>query len=250
MSGTRYSFARQCLHAAVSSDGLKTLYGVRTIVSKRSGDPDKVLNCYPFCGEAGGGDVFIRYFSVGNQEGAHWGDPQAVLLRLNPADLLASETRDEFDGWITDCPMDETGIHMKPTREGVAYACVNFPYAEEGSIRLRVAGRPPKGTRLLLADSYLDRLSFLPSMQDDHAGALDGLFAELCPEAEGEWKLEWNRDRLLMTTAAGISELSLKDWRRGFNHLILLIEASDEVMDVTGFEMKAVAEGLKTGIEY
>ena len=250
MSGTRYSFARQCLHAAVSDDGLKTLRGVRAIVSKRADDPDRVLNCYPFCGLAGKEDVFIRFFSVDNREGARWSDPQAVLLRVNPDELVASEIRGGFDAWVTDCPMDETGIHMKPTKEGVAYACVNFPYAEEGSIRLRVAGRPPKGARLLLADSYLDRLGFLPSMQGDHAGALNGLFVELRPAEGGEWSLEWNRDRLLMTTAAGTSELSLKDWGRGFNHLILLFEGQDETLDVTGFEMKAAVEGLKTGIEY
>ena len=250
MSGTRYSFARQCLHAAVSDDGLKTLKGVRSIVCKRPGDPDRVLNCYPFCGEAGEGDVFIRFFSVENQEGAHWGDPQAVLLRLNPDALLSDEACDGFDTWVTDCPVDESGIHMKPTREGVAYACVNFPYAEEGRICLRVTGKPPKGARLLLADSYLDRLGFLPSMQGDHAGALNGLFVELHPVEEGEWKLEWNRNKLSMTTAAGTSERDLKDWRRGFNHLILLYEGQNEEMDVNSFEMKAVRGGMETGIEY
>ena len=250
MSGTRYSFARQCLHAAVSDDGLKTLKGVRAIVGKRRDDPDNLLNCYPFCGVASEKDVFIRFFSVNNREGAHWGDPQAVLLRLNADKLTETEMNGSTDEWVTDCAMDDKGIHMKPTKEGVAYACINFPYATEGEIRLRVSGNLPKGTRLLLADSYLDRLGFLPSMQGDHAGALNGLFVELHPSEDGEWKLEWNRESLSMTTAAGSSVHNLKDWARGFNHLILLYEGSDEEVLIEGFEMKAIQNRLETGIEY
>ena len=250
MSGTRYSFARQCLHAAVSDDGLKTLKGVRAIVGKRRDDPDNLLNCYPFCGVASEKDVFIRFFSVNNREGAHWGDPQAVLLRLNADKLTETEMNGSTDEWVTDCAMDDKGIHMKPTKEGVAYACINFPYATEGEIRLRVSGNLPKGTRLLLADSYLDRLGFLPSMQGDHAGALNGLFVELHPTEDGEWKLEWNRESLSMTTAAGSSVHNLKDWARGFNHLILLYEGSDEEVLIEGFEMKAIQNRLETGIEY
>ena len=87
-------------------------------------------------------------------------------------------------------------------------------------------------------------------MQGDHAGALNGLFAELHPTVDGEWKLEWNRESLSMTTAVGSSSHNLKDWARGFNHLILLYEGKDDEVIIKDFEMKAIQNRLETGIEY
>ena len=41
----------------------------------------------------------------------------------------------------------------------------------------------------------------------------------------------------------------MKEWGRGFNHIILLFEG-DAVLDIDSFSMKAIQGGMKTGIEY
>ena len=53
-----------------------------------------------------------------------------------------------------------------------------------------------------------------------------------------------------MMTTAGSSVHNLKDWARGFNHLILLYEGGDEEVIIESFEMKAIENRLETGIEY
>jgi hypothetical protein len=64
MRGVRYSMARQCLHAAISDDGLKTLRGVRTIIKKEAEDPDLVLNCYPFTAITDNDEILMRLMTV------------------------------------------------------------------------------------------------------------------------------------------------------------------------------------------
>ena len=245
----RSSYARQCLYAAVSSDGLKTLEGVRMVVRKRACDPDDVQNCYPFASPAGNGEVFLRPFSV-NNDGVHWGEPQATLLKLCPDELLETETENRFDEWITDCPVDEAGIHLKPTKENVAYACVNFPYAAEGEIAISAAeAAVPAGTKLLLADCCLDRLNFLPEKRN---GSRADIALSSCVEAElpegGSWRIAWNKEALTINGSKTLA-VSLGKWGRGFNHMILMFSGEGE-LNIRSFRMKALRSGMKTGIEY
>ena len=249
MQGVRYSFARQCLHAAISPDGLKTLEGVRMIVRKRACDPDELLNCYPFASQAGDGEIFLRPFSVNNDD-AHWGDPQGTLLRVRPDDLLQKEVENNFDEWVTDCPADEKGIHLRPTKGGVAYACVNFPYATEGEITLSLKGPVPAGAKLLMSDCYLDRLTFLPEKRKDkYADIIGKPYVEAELSDSGEVRLAWNEDKFEITSRAGTRYISLKDLGRGFNHMILMFEGDGDV-EICAFHMKAIRTGMKTGIEY
>ena len=250
MTGVRYSFARQCLHAAVSKDGLKTLDGVRVIVRKRSSDPDDQLNCYPLAADAGDGDVFLRVFSV-NNDGVHWGDPQGTLLKLRPDDLPETEMTDRFEEWITDCPVNKDGLRLTPTKDGVAYACVNFPYAEEGEITLSAREvNVPSGMKVLLSDSYPDRLTFLPEKRTgDYAQRSRELTVEAALPGLGPWKLTWNREKLTVTSGSESCDVSLTEWNRGFNHMILLFEGDGEA-HIGSFRMTATQSGLKTGIEY
>ena len=247
MHGVRYSFARQCLHAAVSRDGLKTLEGVRVIVRKRASDPDDQLNCYPFASLAGNGEVFVRPFSV-NNDGVHWGDPQATLLRLAPDDLLENEIRDGFDEWITDCATDAAGVHLRAEEGGTAYACVNFPYAEEGEIDLAANQGEGADVRLLLSDCYLDRLNFLPGKNGARADAAGKPFVEAALPRGSRWRIAWDGEKLVVA-GDETRTLPLVEWGRGFNHMILLLRGRG-ALDVTGFHMKAVRAGMKTGIEY
>ena len=251
MHGVRYSFARQCLHAAVSNDGLKTLEGVRIVVRKRACDPDDLLNCYPFASLAGNGEFFLRPFSVNNDD-VHWGDPQATLLRMRSEDLLDTEVENNFDEWITDCPVDEKGVRVRPTKDGVAYACVNFPYGVQGEINMTVeASAIPAGAKLLLSDCYLDRLTFLPEKRkDSHAEIIGKPYVEAELPGSGEWSITWDEDALTVTSAAGKQTISMKEWGRGFNHLTILFEGEGGEAFVRSFRMKAVRAGMKTGIEY
>ena len=250
MHGVRYSFARQCLHAAVSDDGLKTLKGARMIVRKRQDDPDNLLNCYPFITPASEKEVFVRPFSVQDREGTVWFQPQAHLMRMNPDDLLAEEMTDSFEEWITDCEISKGGIRMKPTVSGVAYATVNFPYAAEGQISLRTQGTLPAGARILLSDSYLDRATFLPeNVSGAYAEYLKGVYVEAAPAAGGEWFIEWNEKELKLTSGGQTQTISLTQWGKGFNHLSVLFEGENEEMEITGFTMRGQG-GMKTGIEY
>ena len=249
MQGVRYSFARQCLHAAVSRDGLKTLEGVRMVVRKRACDPDDLLNCYPFASLAGEGEVFLRPFSVNNDD-VHWGDPQSTLLRMRPDNLLETEMTDGFDEWVTDCPADAAGLLLRPTKGNVAYACVNFPYAEEGEILLSAEGAIPAGAKLLLSDSYLDRLTFLPERRKNaHAGVIGKPYVEAELPEGGEWRVSWNGETMGIACGAKPRPVSLKEWGRGFNHMIILCEGEGELL-IRSFRMKSVRAGMKTGIEY
>ena len=251
MHGVRYSFARQCLMAAVSDDGLKTLNGVRTIVRKRADDPDNLLNCYPFCTIASDTEAFIRPFSVQNRDDVHWGDPQALLLRVRLDDLLDTGMHNSFPDWITDCECDETGIRMKPTVGGVAYANVNFPYAAEGRITLTSDGVLPAGLRLLLSDCYLDRLTFLPEKRTGkYVDVIGKPYVEIEPSSSGTWQIAWNASELTLTSGGETRKVSLADWARGFNHLSILFEGEDTALNVTGFDMQCLRGGLETGIEY
>lgn len=250
MHGVRYSFARQCLHAAVSDDGLRTLKGARIIVRKRQDDPDNLLNCYPFVTLASEKEAFVRPFSVQDREGTVWFQTQAHLLRLNPDDLLAEEMTDSFEEWITDCEISRSGICMKPTVSGVACAAVNFPYAAEGQISLKTQGMLPEGARILLSDSYLDRATFLPENRNGaYAEYLKGVYVELTPEKEGEWIIEWNEESLTLTAGEKTQTVSLESWKRGFNHLAILFEGEDQQLEITGFSMRGTG-GMETGIEY
>lgn len=250
MHGVRYSFARQCLHAAVSDDRLKTLKGVRMIVRKRQDDPDNVLNCYPFVTPASEKEVFVRPFSVQDKEGTVWFQPQAHLLRLSPDDLTAEEMKDSFEEWITDCEAAEQGVRMKPTVSGMAYACVNFPYAQQGRITLNTQGSLPAGTRILLSDSYLDRATFLPENRNGgYAEYLKGVYVEAEPSAAGEWSVEWNEKELTLTSGAKKQTVSLNQWNRGFNHLAVLFEGEEQALDIIGFSMRGTGS-METGIEY
>ena len=251
MNGVRYSFARQCLYAAVSDDGLRTLKGVRMIVRKRADDPDSVLNCYPFCTLASEKEIFVSPFAVQTREDIHWGDTQATLLRMNPDDLLENEIQNSFDEWVTDCEKNDDGISMRPTVGGVAYACVNFPYSVEGEMTLRTKGKLPKGAKLLFSDCYLDRLNFLPEKQkDSYTDIIGKPFVELEPTAAGEWKIRWDEKGIALTSGEKTQTVSLNSWNRGFNHAAVLFEGDDSSMDIVGFFMRSIKSGMSTGIEY
>jgi len=249
MYDVRYSAARQCLHAAVSDDGLKTLRGARIIMRKRNGDPDNVLNCYPFCTPASDTEVFVRPFSVQDREGTMWVQPQAHLLKLRPDDLLDGEMHNSFGDWITECEWDGYGIRMAGDTHGIAYACVNFPYAQEGRITLHAKGTLPENTRILLSDCYLDRATFQNIDKDEaRRPYVIDLFRTLTPDCVGTWEIEWTKGVLTLRTECGTQTVPANGC--GFNHLGVLFEGTDACLKITGFDMHRIGGDMETGIEY
>lgn len=249
MTGTRYSTARQCLHAAVSEDGLKTLRGVRMIMRKRNNDPDNVFNCYPFCTPASDTEAFVRPFSVQDREGAMWVQAQAHLLRLNPDDLLEDEMHDRFDEWITDCEADENGIRMTSDGKEIAYACVNFPYAQQGSIIMQVNGQLPAEAKILLSDCYIDRATFRQKDNSAYDEYVQDLYEEVVPTAGGRWEIRWDECSVTLLIDDQVCAETQK-MRSGFNHLAVLLKGADGKLDITHFEMQRMGGDLETGIEY
>lgn len=250
MTSVQYSFARQCLHAAVSPDGLKTLYGARIIGRKRAADTDNLQICYPFASPAEDGKVFLRPIHLDAGYNI-WAENPATLLKLDPDDLMETEMSDHFEEWITDCDMDENGIRLKATKDGVAYACVNFPYSTEGEIVLKsMHENRPKGAKLIFADSYLDRMTFLPEKRNNgYSDEIKKLYIEAELPGGNEWKISWKEHSMRITGGVAESEIDLSKWGRGFNHMIALFEGDGE-MKLNAFTMKSFRGGMKTGIEY
>lgn len=252
MTGVRYSCARQCLHAAVSDDGLKTLKGVRIITRKQRKDPDRVTNCYPFATYADEKEVFIRQISIGDGDDTHWGDPQAALLRLNPDDLQSNFVENNFEEWVTDCDADQNGIRLRPTVGGLAYAVTDFPYATFGRATLSLSGTIPENAALIVSDSYLDRATFLPEHKTgNYADVVGKPYVEIpLPNGcGGAVEIEWNADRIMMTCGNTVKEIPLSDWNRGFNQLAVTFTGEGAV-DITDFSVEAIAGAMETGIVY
>ncbi len=250
MQGVRYSVARQCLHAAVSYDGLKTLEGVRMIIKKRAIDPDKVQNAYPWSVVKDENTVFVRPYTVDDAECSLAWEPEGFLLAVEPDALTANEMTDSFDEWVTDCEVTKEGIKLSPTVQDTAYACVNFPYAKSGEITLKAEGNIPDNMRILLSDCYLDRASFIMSEDEySYESVLGAHFTEITPTASGEWHIAWDKEQVTLTTNASTECYARKDKTGGFNHVIVFFKDKGEVM-ISDFRMKAYETGLSTGIEY
>ena len=170
---------------------------------------------------------------------------------MNPDDLLDREMTDCFDEWITDCETDAEGVHLKPGKGNIAYACVNFPYAVEGCITLTTARTAvPESAKLLLSDCYLDRLNFLPEKkQGGYADVVGKPYMEVPLHQGGEIRISWNGESLKITGGGREQTIPMTEWGRGFNHMIVMFEGEGTV-DIRSFRMTAIREGMPTGIVY
>ena len=176
-----------------------------------------------------------------------WVQPQAHLLKLNPADLLAEEMHNHFEEWITDCPFDENAIHLT----GMSYACVNFPFAREGRIHLKMSGVIPQGTKILLSDCYLDKATFF---QKNHNSSYDeyltDLYVELTPPCVNALDIAWNEQEIRLQTNTTTQTILFPSDKRGFNHMGILLKTEDAMLNITQFDMWRVQGDMETGIEY
>ena len=249
MHGVRYSAARQCLHGAISDDGLRTFHGARIVVKKEAGDKDRVQNTYPTTALANEQEILLKHFEVDGKEGSNWRAIQAFLLKLNPDFLMETEVHDNWNEWITELPQTEKGICFQGSIEQPAHAIGNFPYAESGTMVLSCTGDSALGCRILLSDCYFDRANFLQNARTEQYKELVGMpYDELTPNTVGEWKIIWDKESISLFVNDVLTE-TVKKSRAGYNHVSIVVHGEGSVF-LKHFDMEAIENKWETSIVY
>ncbi|MBO4345453.1 MAG: exo-alpha-sialidase [Victivallales bacterium] len=249
MSGIRYSFARQCLHGAVSDDNLRTLKGARILLKKRIGDTDSVHNAYPYIANAGDGEMYLRTFEVEGKGGSRWGMEQSYLTKVSPDFLEETEVHDNWNEWVCDVPPADGMVEIRPTTENVAYAMTSFPYAVSGEITVESEGELNGDAQILLSDCYLDRLNFMensrPNTWDD---MIHVLYSSMTVSESGVWKITWKDGTITLAVNGKTVQTATMASSQGLNHFGILFK-HDGLLRIRHFEAKAFDNRWNTGIE-
>jgi len=262
MHGTRYSMARQALMAAVSDDDLKTLKGVRTIMRKEQGDPDNVLNCYPFAEILENGDAIVRPFVVQSRFGEGWDETTAKVLYMKTDWLDEKEFSwtfaNGFGPWVVDpagSEVLEDGEHTKirlkkdETTNRPGFAEINFPYGRKGKLTLQCCGEKQK-VRFLVHQVYLDISGFMKSEMTDRYGKYiaDEYAEAILPvtDAESELIVEWEDGKVRFSINEKAVEVMLPSHIKGINHLSVLAE--EGAVTIGDFACETQGD-MPTGIE-
>ena len=247
MHSVQYSAARQCLHGALSDDGLRTLYGVRILAKKVKGDKDGVMNCYPTTSMANDREILLKHIEVDGKDGSTWRAVSGYLVRLDPAFLMETQVQDNWIEWVTSQPVSKDGIYFCEMEENFAYAIGNFPYAEEGSLTLQTAGENAN-VKILLANCYLDRSTFFENSRTAHYADFVGKpYIELHPARAGVWQVAWDKTMIRLYVDGALCE-EVPKTMPGFNHVGMLVDAGD--LHMTHFSSKTEKASLQTGISY
>ncbi|MBR5312431.1 MAG: exo-alpha-sialidase [Clostridia bacterium] len=250
MQGIRYSFARQCLHGAISDDNLKTLQGARILLKKTPGDTDILHNAYPYTTLANDRELYMRTFEVEGKGGSRWHLEQAYLTKLDPGFLTETRVTDHWKEWVCDLPVDENGVTVRVTTDNAAYAITSFPYGVSGKIRMTVEGELPESCRILLSDCYLDRLNFMiHSRSNQYDDSIHTLYHTLTPSNTGVWEIEWKDGAITLTVNGKTEQTVPMTASAGLNHLAVLFNGAGELR-ITHFEAEAKDNRMETGIVY
>jgi len=250
MRGVRYSMARQCLHAAVSDDGLKTLKGIRIIVKKDEGDPDDVLNCYPFSSLGEDDEILVRLMTIQSKDREKWPEPNAKLVTLDPDFLYETEVENDIKHWISDTASESNELLIRGDDEGPGYATVNFPYGQSGGIQMEFELiTDDSDSYLILSDNYMDVSNFkINKVNEKFNKYIEGNYVKIPIESKiGKncLKIIWDNDIEVICNG---TKRKYANSFAGFNHIGLLIYKGEiEIMD---FREKSDKAWLDTGIEY
>lgn len=248
MADVRYSAARQCLHAAISSDGLKTIHGARIIIKKQVGDQDSIHNAYPTASNYSEDEVLLWHFEVFGKCDSSWSSVQAYLTLMNPDFLEETDVRNNWFEWVTDSEKTQNGIILKNTNQ-IAHAIVNFPYGTKGVIRVKTSGTMPEGTSILLSDCYLDRLNFTPENRTGRYRDVVGEpYTKLTPNSSGEWTIAWDENDVSLSVGEHLVQKCEKK-SDGFNHMTIMFE-NDGELAIECFSEHSELSDWNTGIEY
>lgn len=240
MRGVRYSMARQCLHAAISDDGLKTLKGARIIVNKENQDPDNVLNCYPFSAIASDDEIFLRVMTVQSKDDENWHDPGAKLILLE-TDFL-NETEYQTD--------PDKNICIKAFNNKPGYKMIDFPYGQKGKLEMQYEGTAEQFS-MVLADNYIDGSNFNLGKDDEqYLKYIEENYTTISVvvnDGHGVIKVEWDTD-ILIENNGKISKIPKPKNIPGFNHLGILVP--DGEITIKEIHEKSEKAWIDTGIEY
>ena len=249
MANVRYSAARQCLHVAISDDGLRTVHGARIIAKKVIGDRNDVHNAYPTTAMANEKEILLKHFEVNGKLGTTWNAVQAYLTRLDPDFLNEADVCDNWEEWVSDLEKTERGIILRPTDDNIAHAIGNFPYGTKGSIEFTTSGEMPRNCRVLLSDCYLDRLNF---MSNRRAGGYEEVigtpYTELKPNSAGVWQIAWDESTVTLCINGAVVQKQSKH-TDGFNHVTVVFDG-EGTLALKKFSAHSDAMAWKTGIEY
>jgi hypothetical protein len=239
MRGLRYSMARQCLHAAVSDDGLKTLKGIRMIVKKTKGDNDDVLNCYPFSSPVGVNNAYLRIMTVQSKDGENWREPGAKLICLDSSFL--SETS---------LVIDNCEIEIKATKEKPGYVFINFPYGQRGTLEITYENQEKiNGLQLILSDNYIDVSNFNLSEDNECYRQFIEENYQIVPvsvdRGQGVIKINWGS---ALSIENGSKTIQVENRFAGFNHIGILLKKGE--IAINSINEKSDKAWLDTGIDY
>ncbi len=239
MRGVRYSMARQCLHAAISDDGLRTLKGVRMIVSKEDGDPDNVLNCYPFSAVASDKEVFIRMMTVQSKDGEDWREPNAKLILLETDFLYETSLNKNFGS-----------VCIKSTRDKPGYEYFNFPYGQKGSLEISYENNADEAQlQLILSDNYMDASSFsLSKDNEQYREYIDENYIKIpviIENGQGVIKIDWDNE---ITIECNGKTGRVQKSFPGFNHLGILLHKGE--LNIQKINEQSEKAWIDTGIDY
>ena len=250
MQAVRYSFARQCLHGAISDDNLRTLQGARILLKKTPEDTNILHNAYPCTTMTNEKEIYLRTFEVEGKGGSHWHIEQSYLSKVNPDFLTETEVCGNWAEWVCDIPVTENGVTLRPTTDHAAYAITSFPYGTAGKIVLRTEGTLPETCRILVSDCYLDRLNFMKnSRPNTYDSSIDTLYHTLTPTETGTWEIVWE-DGAITLSVNGIPVQTIPmTASAGLNHAAVLFTDAGELR-ITHFEAKAEENRWYTGIVY
>ena len=249
MASVRYSSARQCLHVAISNDGLRTIHGVRMIAKKVIGDRNDVHNAYPTTAMANEKEILLKHFEVNGKHGTNWNAVQTYLTQIDPDFLTETDVHNHWAEWVSDLDKTEFGIVMHPTDDNTAHAICNFPYGTRGRITLTTAGKMPHNCRILLSDCYLDRLNFMPNQcAEGYEDVIGTPYTALTPNDSGVWEIVWDESTITLCVNGKLVQKQPKH-TNGFNHLTVLFHGEGELA-LTTFSAHSDAMAWETGIEY
>jgi hypothetical protein len=250
MQGIRYSFARQCLHGAISDDNLRTLQGARILLKKTPEDTNILHNAYPYTVLVNDKEIIMRNFEVEGKGNSKWGLEQVYLTKINPDFLTETEVCDNWAEWVCDIPVEADGVTLRLTTDSTAYATTSFPYGTSGKLLLNVEGELPQDCRILLSDCYLDRLNFmLNSRPNTYDSSIDTLYHTLTPTETGTWEVSWADGSITLSVNGKPIETIPMKASAGLNHVAVLFKEEGELR-ITHFAAKAEDNRWDTGIEY
>jgi len=247
---------------------------------KEKGDPDDVLNCYPYADASLNNEALIRLMTVQSKDKEDWIEPSVKLIKM-PLDFLKENSiHDEFssglNNWVTDYKQSEIinidnkkALCVKSIIDSDGYAMINFPYGQKGKIEIRYQiDIGFKEAQLILSDNYIDQSSFKADEEtsqyikyiEENYISINFTKDELSKDADiigndltGNLDIDWDCiQRKIILNCNGVSkEVNVPPTFEGFNYAgFILPKGIKQRFIIKDFKEVSEKPWLETGIEY